>query len=162
MAHTLRHPNLKALKMIWDLARKGQRLPSSFDFFERDLSVYEANLIVVDVQSGGDRFRYESIGRALSSYVPENYVGLFVDEIPNRLFRTLAGRAYAEVCKAMAPSQAQFIFARDRWFGWYERLLLPLSDDGAAVTTVVTGIYPTIKRKPQGFEEQPWFREDDY
>lgn len=145
-------PRLKDLLARWRQARGGRRMPRPGDFSLVDMPDLMANLLLVEVVWPGPRFRYRRVGWALGRFVAIDVENRFVDEMPNRFYRRIAGQAYQEVLDSRAPTYAVRTFIQDFWFARYERLLLPASEDDHAVDAVLGAIYPVIRRRAEGMQ----------
>lgn len=153
----VRHPLLVRLLLCWRSARAGRPFPTLEGFGAQDLADFDTRLAMIAVEpataGGSPRFRYLSIGDDLLRLLPEDFTGRCIDEVPNRLYRYVAGRAYRAVLAARGPQAGRFLFFRDRWFGRYERLLLPLSEDGATIDLIVGGFLPEFRAAADDFGE---------
>lgn len=144
---TIRHPALVRLFEMWQAGREGRRLPAMRSMNRPGLVALSPNLLFVEVRDEPVRFRYRKIGDALRRFVSIEVEGRYVDEIRNPLLRRIAIGAYAEVIARGGPTCVTYRFFRDWWFGSYERLLLPLADDGYRIDMILGGIYPRLGRR---------------
>ncbi len=139
----LRSPELLAAYLFWRAARNGNRPPRLPDLDWGGLPNAD-NAITVAVEHTGAtlRFRYERVGRALTSRLGELLDGTLVpgekiSENEHALLGSLAG-AYQRCTRNLSPGYeyASFDFG-DGLPVTFERLLLPVSNDGETITHLV-------------------------
>lgn len=143
---TIRHPRLVRLFELWRGARDGHRLPAARAMNQPALADMMPNLLFVEVRDEPVRYRYLKVGAALRRLISIEVEGRYVDEIRNPVMRRIAIRAYAEVIAGAGPTCVTYRFFRDWWFGSYERLLLPLAEDGYRIDMILGAIYPRVGR----------------
>lgn len=92
------------------------------------------------VERVADRFRYRLTGTAIVEAYKRELTGLFVDEVMPPARREVAERHYAQVFESRRP-----IFVRNAYTTAAHvelvatRIMLPLSEDGEAVSLVLMG-----------------------
>lgn len=99
------------------------------------------HIVLVDVLASPLRFRYRVMGTAITSMLGLDWTGRFVDELPeagsgvSKQYTTTvkdgAPAVYVDDSKMYDPSLMQHKLVR------YERLLLPLSEDGSSVSMLL-------------------------
>lgn len=153
-------PRLQRLYAMWLRAADGCRMPDPGRIGPVDLADELPHLLHVEVvwpENGADappRYRYRAIGMALQHFYGGNPEGKYVDEMPNPLFRRIAGAAYCEVVESRAPTCQIQRFYKDLWFASYERLLLPLSACSDRVTSIIGCIVPKVGVVKNGKESE--------
>lgn len=157
-------PQLQRLYAMWLRAADGYRMPDPGRIGPVDLADDLPHLLHVEVvwpekrpengPGAPPRFRYRTIGMALQRFYGGNPEGRHVDEMPNPLFRRIAGAAYREVVESRAPTCQTQRFYKDFWFASYERLLLPLSADSDRVTSIIGCIVPKVGIVKDGKESE--------
>jgi hypothetical protein len=159
-AHELefKHPRLAQLYVLWNFKRNEREMPRLAEFAEADLADLRDNLLVVEVGNDPVRFRYLAVGPDLKKFVSFALEGRYVHEVRNPFFRLMALRAYNDVVARRVPAMSKYRFGHDFWFGSYERLLLPLSDDERTVTHVIGAIYPRFGALQEKLPERVPFR----
>ncbi len=133
LAARLRTPKLREAYQAWHRARKAGRLPSRAEF---DLSALSAStdafLVAVSATPAGPAFRYVSAGPALTSRLGQAVAGTLaaaddslgsLEDGYRRCVRS--GLPTYEYARYRIGDEAPVLF---------ERLLLPLSDDGSTLT----------------------------
>lgn len=152
------NPQLQKLYAKWLRAADGYRMSDPGRFGPVDLAddlPYLLHVEVVWPEAGAPpRFRYRTVGMALQRFYGGNPEGRHVDEMPNPLFRRIAGNAYREVVESRAPTCQTQRFYKDFWFATYERLLLPLSADSDRVTSIIGCILPKVGVVRDGQEQE--------
>lgn len=143
-------PQLRSLLELWAAKRAGRALPSRADFSDEDLRPWFGNLLMVDVVEGAHQFRFRLMGTSLVDAACRELTGKFFDEADISGYEPDVLEDYAEVLRSRAP------FCKTRRYNptpgmehWrvYERLLLPLSNDGETVDRILGGSYPLADRK---------------
>ena len=145
-------PQLRSLAELWSSKRKSDGLPARADFSDDDLRPWFGNLLMVDVVGGPHKFRFRLMGTSLVDAASRELTGKFFDEADISGYDPDVLEDYAEVVKVRAPlcktrhySPAPGTFM-DHW-RIYERLLLPLSGDGATVDRIMGCSYPLADRQ---------------
>ena len=135
------HPALRDLHRHWE-ARRGERaMPARADMDPVELPrKLLPNLFLVAVEENPRRFRYRLVGTELTAVMGRELTGRYIDEMPF-LFRKLALPAYAEVMERAAPTYRKIDAVEALWRIRYERLLLPLSDRGLRIDTILGAIF---------------------
>nr|WP_294509911.1 PAS domain-containing protein [uncultured Rhodopila sp.] len=140
----LRSPELLAAYLFWRAARNGNRPPRLPDLDWGGLPSAD-NAITVAVEPIGDsvRFRFERVGRALSARLGQDLDGTIApgpDDLPQAEDEVLGSldTAYRRCIRTFKPSYefANYDFG-DGDPTTFERLLLPVSNDGATITHLV-------------------------
>lgn len=135
------HPQLKALYRYW-LAKRGTRLaPSRADILPEEIRSILPNILLLDIVGDVPRLQYRLVGSEFVQIYGAEITGKFVDEIDFDGMRELIIADYFKVVKECRPSWTRWDFAKDdgRWLQ-YERLTLPLSQDGKSVNMLLAGI----------------------
>ena len=139
----LRSPALCAAYLFWRAARNGDRPPRLADLAWGALPEGDSSFTVaVDVVGDTVAFRYLRVGSSLIARLGRSLEGtLATDERPNAEHDEVLGSldsAYRRSARTFAPSYeyAHYDFG-DGTPVTFERLLLPVSDDGSHVTHLV-------------------------
>ena len=145
-------PQLRSLLDLWAAKCAGRALPSRADFSDADLRPWFGNLLMVDVIEGPHQFRFRLMGTSLVDAACRELTGKFFDEADITGYEPDVLDDYAEVLRSCAPlcktrrynpTPGTFM---DHW-RVYERLLLPLANDGETVDRILGGSYPLADRK---------------
>lgn len=133
-------PRLLDLLTCWHLLRKGRRMPSRSDFDFPLLGPWLGYLMLLDVL-GSSRFRYRVYGSAVAALLGRDLQGREVDDLPADVREETRGD-YLAVVASREPrfvERQRDIHGRSESFG---KLILPLSDNGEAVTMLLAAFYP--------------------
>lgn len=98
-------------------------------------------LMLTDVIEAG-RFRYRLVGTAIEDIAGAGMTGRFVEDVIGHVpYRDYLIDLYAEVIRRRCPvfSESDFIALDDEPVRATQRIMLPLSSDGAKVDVVLSG-----------------------
>lgn len=144
-------PQLRSLSELWLSKCNGEFLPSRADFADEDLRPWFGNLLLVDVVAGPQRFRFRLMGTSLVDAACRELTGKFFDEADISGYEPDVLEDYAEVVRTRAPvcktrryNPVPGTFM-DHW-RIYERLLLPLANDGRSIDKILGCSYPLAER----------------
>jgi hypothetical protein len=128
--------------LAWWNARCGARpMPSRADFEVSELKPWLGNIHLIDVEEGGAEFRYRVYGSNIAQYFGRDLTGL-TTAVARSATRDIVRSEYMTVVRERRPMLVQrerSIAGRDTPV---ERLILPLSADGAGVDKLMVGSYP--------------------
>jgi len=69
------HAILRSVKAYWDMKRGARRMPARSDIKPAEIKELLPQVLLVDVLSGGNDFRYRLLGTKLRPYFPEEATG---------------------------------------------------------------------------------------
>lgn len=147
-------PQLRTLSELWLSKCSGGMIPSRADFTDEDLRPWFGNLLLVDVVEGPHRFRFRLMGTSLVDAASRELTGKFFDEADISGYEPDVLDDYDEVMKTRTPVCKMRRYNpvpgtfMDQW-RIYERLLLPLANDGRKVDKILGCSYPLADR-PKG------------
>jgi hypothetical protein len=132
-------------------------MPSRADLDPLEMGAWLGNLLLIDVAKGGE-FVYRLYGTKFVDSFGVDMTGHGVDELPPEQQERLRTdyEAVSESCAPRVrlytadfepPSSSSKPAAPSQVVTW-ERLVLPLSDDGVRVTMLLVGAYPLADLKP--------------
>lgn len=128
---------LHRLHRLWASKRAGRRWPALADFTTDELAFADDTLSLVEVLREPTRFRMRRIGPAVEELRGPGDLGKFADEIEPPLYGTILRETYTGAVDAAEPCfhLVQFLpgVRHARFPLAYERAILPLSSDGAAL-----------------------------
>jgi hypothetical protein len=128
--------------LAWWTAHCGARpMPSRADFEVSELKPWLGNIHLIDVEEGGAEFRYRVYGSNIAQYFGRDLTGL-TTAVARSATRDIVRSEYMTVVRERRPMLVQrerSIAGRDTPV---ERLILPLSADGAGVDKLMVGSYP--------------------
>ncbi len=134
--------DLRDLFNYWSSKRQGARLPARADLDPLEIPHHLSRLCLIDVlpRNGGTGYRYRLVGTEVVSRMARDYTGYGFDEILDRERLAPVLAVYGEVVESALPN-----FGRDamplngKKNISYERLLLPLAEDGQRVDMLLAG-----------------------
>lgn len=152
---TITVPQLRSLSELWLAKCHSGQLPARADFADEDLRPWFGNLLLVDVVDGPQRFRFRLMGTSLVDAAHRELTGKFFTEADISGYEPDVLEDYAEVVRSRAPvcktrryNPVPGTFM-DHW-RIYERLLLPLANDGRNIDKILGCSYPLAERpKPK-------------
>ena len=142
--HLPSHPELDALRELWDEVRSTKALPNRADFTLDVLARWVAHISIAVVLPDG-RFQFRLFGSELSNVYGRDLTGCFLDELTPHDLWTVVTEDYREVVSIGEPLFAPISVSKGRWFSEVSRLLLPLSGNGK-VRFVMAADYQRILR----------------
>jgi hypothetical protein len=136
-----RHQRLKDLYAYW-LSKKGALIaPPRSAVRPEEIVAFLPNLALVDVIGNPPRFRFRLFGTELVRAYGQDLTGKFLDEIDLNSFNAEIIREVTRMIVERRPQSVRVRFTkqRDGRYLEYERLGLPLSEDGATVNMLFLG-----------------------
>jgi hypothetical protein len=140
---------LVELLAFWEARRGAKVVPSRADFDVLDLKPWLGNLHLLDVEEGGREYRYRVYGSVLAEYFGHDLTGKTTAEVRPEA-REIVRSEYRAACREQRPvfvHRQRDISGSERLV---ERLVLPLSSDGAGVDKLVVCSYPLGERAEDG------------
>jgi hypothetical protein len=120
----------------------GDRLaPARTDIRPEEIMPILPLILLLDIVGNAPRLKYRLVGTEFVVMYGAEVTGKFLDEIDLDGMRDLIIADYFKVVKECRPSWTTWDFAKDdgRWLA-YERLTLPLSEDGQRVNMLLAGV----------------------
>lgn len=128
--------NRKVLE-YWYAKAGDREMPSRVDLDPViDLPKLTMHMFLVDVERGATRFRFRLVGTGVVDHVGRDMTGRYLDELFDHEKHYIEAKEdYLEVVRHRAPRTGLVRFFSDLrgMVSNYERLLLPLSDDGKQI-----------------------------
>lgn len=131
-------PVLSEALAYWEAMRGARAMPQRRDIDPVALRRILPHIQITEVVDGGSRFRYRLVGTAIVEAFGTEFTGKFVDELVTGERDAFVHACYRAVCDAKRPA-----FARSKYLNTKEveltanRVLLPLSEDGAEVHQIL-------------------------
>jgi hypothetical protein len=135
---------LKALHVRWQEYCRDGGVPRRADFTPENLSPWIGHIQIVELVPApdGPRFRVRLVGTRIVYYEGHDNTGLFLDEVVPRDIRDQILAPYRECRETGEPIYSTFYScAKTAISSLLERLILPLSRDGAEVDQFLVAIY---------------------
>lgn len=139
----LDHPGFVELYAYWDDKRAGRWAPARKDIDPVEIPHLLPNMFIYEVTRDPLDYRMVLFGTSLAILFGADLTNRTFDEIFSGPSAANIRRDYDQVVESREPlvtfHSAQWI---DRDFVSYQRLVLPLSDDGKDVTKLIGAAYP--------------------
>jgi hypothetical protein len=135
----LKHPRLSALFALWRQRRGGGAVPTTEALNPAELRMWLGNLLLIDVVRGED-FVYRYYGQALADAFGADMVGRSIAGLPAEQ-RDILFAEYDRVRSERLPIARAYTAVFEDGVATWERLVLPLSEDGEAVTKLLVAAY---------------------
>jgi hypothetical protein len=138
-------PELKTLYAYWS-ETAGERLMPSRSALDPliDIPSITSNIWLVDVQGNPLSFHFRLLGSQVVDHYGSDFTGKHLDEMDFGGSGTAIRGEYEETVASRQPTYARHLIevAQTQRILMYERLLLPLSDDGKTVNMLLGAGYP--------------------
>lgn len=129
---------LRDVHAYWERKRGDRRMPARDDLDPLDFPALLPNVILVDVMPPDGRLKVRLVGTLVVQMFGGDYTGKYLDEID---FGEEGQTIQDEYAAAATEANAIFTDHRFRELGGHtfdiERVILPLSDDGASATMLM-------------------------
>jgi hypothetical protein len=136
-----RHEVLRQLAAYWQ-AKKGERLaPARVDLDPIEIPALMPHLMLLDVEPDTRRVRFRLMGTAITNGLGRDLTGRYLDELPLNKIQRAMHAEYQRVAQSAAPACSTWEYTReDGRHVRLERIVLPLSTDGATIDMMLGGI----------------------
>jgi hypothetical protein len=135
------HPQLIALYRYWRWKAGDRRAPSRAEIRPEEIVAILPNILLLDIVGSVPRLKYRLVGTEFVHIYGGEITGRFLDEIDFDGMGELIIADYFTVVHECRPTCTSWDFTKDdgRWLK-YERLTLPLSEDGQSVNMLLAGV----------------------
>lgn len=143
MRSEIRTPLFADMLDWWRTKRGSRRMPARADFLPEDLARWWRHLVLLRIErtgvGGRDRYKFVYHGLKPIDYDGGDFTGRYLDEaLPARMY-ALAEAVYREACERRVPLYTlRHVTGQSGFPVIYERLLMPLSADGARVDLLLS------------------------
>ncbi|HEX7969185.1 MAG TPA: PAS domain-containing protein [Stellaceae bacterium] len=134
------HPKLSALLEFWHAKRGARRMPARADFDVLELREWLGHLHLIEVVDGGRDFHHRVYGTDLAIAFDMDLTGKGMSALPDGV-REQVRQEYAHVCDSGEPLVIDDDPAVRSAVERVEKLILPLSSDGATVDRLLIGAF---------------------
>lgn len=131
---------LRAFYVYWDGKRAGRAMPRRSDIAEADFGEWKDNVIIVRVERDPMDFFYEYFGDKIVSLFGRNAQGERLSAFTGK-GADIIRDGYVATLEHKAPHHQSNFGAATGGVYRYERVLLPLSDDGERVDGILVLTY---------------------
>ena len=140
----IQDPRLRTLLDYWDSKRRDGRLPRRADIDPLEIPSLLPHIMLIDRLAEPERFRYRLVGTAIveirQGLTPVDPTGRFVDEVPHRMSVDWLIDGMRRAARNRHPIRDHGTYRPEHdKTGSYERLSLPLADDGETVNMLLLG-----------------------
>ena len=139
------HPRLQQLHALWLHHRGQDALPAAFAFTAGELRPWIGNILLVEVTEAQD-FIYRYYGQALTDAFGADMVGRSLEGLPPDQRDLLVSEYERARTLGLAISRTYTAQFEDEMQTW-ERLVLPLSEDGGTTARLLVAAY---RLEPRG------------
>jgi hypothetical protein len=140
---------LRDLLSYWRDKRRGRRFPARADIDPLELRGLLGNINLIDVvrpaTDAGDakpRFRYRLFGSEFVFYHGGDLTGVWVDEIPNPVYREQLNALYTAVVAKGAIPMVSYDYLLESRRHRFQAIILPLASDGETVDMILSSGLP--------------------
>lgn len=136
---------LADLLTYWRNKRAGRRFPARADIDPLDLRSLLGNINLIDVMrddASRFRFRYRLFGSEFVFYHGGDLTGVWVDEIPNAVYREQLSGLYTHVVMTGATPMVSYDYLLESQRHRFQALILPLASDGETVDMILSSGLP--------------------
>jgi hypothetical protein len=153
VAEAVDHPTLRVLLRYWQSKSRDGRLPRLADLDPpTEIPRITTNMSIILTEGDPPRFKYKRMGSAIVADRKQRRVrdatGHYLDEVDFHTPLDAVLRPLRDVVRLRQPYHEFRRYRAGEYANlWYEWLVLPMSEDGAAVTSMMTG-YVTLPKPP--------------
>jgi hypothetical protein len=127
------HPALGRALAYWESQRGERPFPCRNDISPDGMKSFLRHVMLVDVSYDPLDFVYRVFGTAIATAHKEDYTGRSVRALDPKTFSDLVWSQYCEALERRAPILHGVLFVTADHCSKYQRLILPLSTDGATI-----------------------------
>jgi hypothetical protein len=136
--------NLRRLVEHWDAVRGGRQMPARRDVHPEDLAFMLGQVMLIDVHEverpkAALAFRFRLVGTLIEEAGHPGLQGRWVHELSPDVYRRLVHFGYALAVNERAPNFYRVALDHAGQKLRYERVVLPLSQDGGRIDTLLVG-----------------------
>jgi len=126
------------LLMRWRDAQEEDKIPSLDALFEQDLEEMVAHVYVLKAPDPGEEPEFVQVGSAFEEEGGEALVGATLSAVPANTLLDQASRYYKKILSKKVPITLGGEFTKDNGDTiLYRSIIVPLSDEGAAVNLLL-------------------------
>ena len=139
----IKSAKLRDLYGYWNKLRGDRFAPSRSIVGPSAIPKLLPYICLVEALRSPQRFRFRLAGTEIVDYYGEEMTGKLLQDLDLNDHSLEIGRDYHRVVQTNAPTLQTYQFTKNsgQWLN-YERILLPLSENGTSVTVLLFGGYP--------------------
>jgi len=135
------HPLIQRIHVYWESKLAGRKLPQRGDIVPEELGDLLPWVMLVEVVGDPMRFRLRLVGTGVVREYGREITGRFVDELDLGGWQDAVLDDYRRAVCECRPVASSYDYQKtDRRWITYERILLPLANDGATVNMLLCGM----------------------
>lgn len=136
--------SLLRLHDYWEAKRGPRAFPARADIDPLDLRDLLPNIFIIEVLAEAPHFRYRLSGSTVDEIHGQSLTGKSPRDIKTTEVAAMVEEQYHAALADRRPRCDHVkLLARDNTYWHYERLILPLSEDGERINMFLCGIYVT-------------------
>lgn len=139
------HPDLLRLLGYWRDRCGSRAFPRRGDIDPVDFSFMLDRIALTEIHDNPRRYRLRVVGSWWHRTSGKELTGTWIEDLPGVNQRRISIEAYERMLEARRP----VVTVRDAWVDErklsYEIMHLPLSEDGAEISMIITAIGPTAE-----------------
>jgi hypothetical protein len=136
----IRSKELQTLFDYWDTKRAHRVAPSRADIVPTEIKPLLPRIFIVELVGSPPRFRFRLAGTLVVERYGSEITGKFLDELDFDARNEAIRADYRRVAETRTPVCSRWRYTKGNGTMLsYERLLLPLSSDGAAIDMILGG-----------------------
>lgn len=133
----IQNPKFREIHDYWQSARRGRQFPARPDFSPEGMIDKLGFVMLIDVTYDPLDFRFKLIGSEIVEHYGHEMTGKYVHQIEPKELGELLYRQYQEVVDMRCPRAHRIEVMTSARTLNYERITLPLSDDGERIDTLL-------------------------
>jgi hypothetical protein len=138
---SLNHPLIQRIHAYWVSKLAGRMMPRREDIVPEELGVLLPWVMLVEVAGDPVRFRLRLVGTGVVREYGKEVTGRYMDELDLGNRRDTVLDDYRRAVRERRPIAGSYDYQKtDRRWITYERILLPLANDGATVNMLLCGM----------------------
>jgi len=146
----IQSPNLRRIYEIWRSKCSDELLPRRADVDPVEFGKALPNVFLVEIQPTEPKLLLRVMGTAFEEQYGENVTGKYIEDLDFGAARDEILAAYDRLIESKEPVHIANEYEKsDGRVMRFERITLPLSDDGEIVTAVLGGIQ-AVSRRSEG------------
>ena len=131
---------IRQVYRYWEEKRRGRLIPSRADIDALEMKDFLAHVVLIDVERSPQRYRIRLMGTAFADQYGEEVTGKYLDELDFGDAMKGVIAVYGRVVATREPgyTKATSYKKADGRIIRFERIALPLSEDGESVNMVLS------------------------
>jgi hypothetical protein len=161
---SLANPSLRQIAMQWNEARGTRRMPGWSDLKPAGMAAQLPIVWAYRYDPATDVFTGRLAGDKIARLFDRNFRGALLQELqPAEVFEWIHKQCKRVVTEPALYRSEGMVFSHMDRFGYGERIMMPLSDDGITIDGIMGGteyrveMHDSAARKPVSGQAEGWF-----